>query len=109
MIAALWGAATGVAGADPAPAAPLTGAALFQAKCALCHLPGQTGTRMLERRLGKERSLLTDRSDLQAAYVKATVRGGLNSMPAITRVEVSDAQLDLIAEYVCYKEGKLTS
>jgi len=86
--------------APVAPAAPMTGEALFKAKCGYCHLAGGTGTMMLERRLGKDKALLGERSDLPADYVKAVARGGINSMPTITRVEVNDEELDLIAAFI---------
>ncbi len=92
--------------AQPAPAAnpmvrgPQDGGALFRARCGYCHLEGGTGTMMLERRLGKENRLLAERRDLQADYVKAVVRHGINSMPTITRVEVTDQELGLIAAFL---------
>ena len=76
------------------------GQQLFAHKCALCHAAGGTGTLMLQRRLGQDRALLAERTDLQPAYVSAIVRTGLNSMPALTRVEVTDAQLEDIAAYL---------
>jgi mono/diheme cytochrome c family protein len=93
----------------PSPAHPQAaadGAALFAARCGYCHLPGGTGTMMLERRLGKDHALLAERSNLQAAYVRTVVRNGLNSMPALTRVEVPDEQLDAIADYLAKPTGK---
>ena len=77
-----------------------TGQQLFAHKCALCHAAGGTGTLMLQRRLGQGRALLAERTDLQPAYISAIVRAGLNSMPALTRVEITDAQLDDIAAYL---------
>ena len=97
--------ATGLAGAQtrPAPAAP-SGEALFLSKCGYCHLEGGTGTMMLERRLGKGKALLGKRTDLPADYVKAVARNGINSMPTITRVEVTDAELDRIAAFIASKK-----
>ena len=77
-----------------------SGQRLFVRKCALCHASGGTGSLMLERRLGPERAVLAERTDLQPAYIGAIVRTGLNSMPALTRVEVTDAQLDDVAAYL---------
>ena len=81
------------------------GAALFERKCALCHGPGGTGTMMLGLRLGKERSLLTQRTDMSADFVRAIVRAGLRSMPPLTRVEVTDSELRLIAAYLSHAES----
>lgn len=83
------------------PARPVGGEAVFKARCALCHeAPGGPGVVMLERRLGKEKAHLSQRTDLQPAYVKLIVRRGLGSMPAISRAEVTDAELDQLAAYL---------
>ncbi len=84
------------------------GQAMFMAKCGYCHLDGGTGTMMLERRLGKDKALLGERSDLPADYVKAVARHGLNSMPPITRVEVPDEELDRIADFIASSRKKAT-
>lgn len=81
-------------------AAQAPGEQFFLKKCGLCHLEGGTGTLMLARRLGQDRSLLRRRADLDASYVKLIVRSGLRSMPALTRVEVTDAALADIAAYL---------
>jgi len=95
-----------VATAGAAPVAtPPAGAALFQARCGYCHLAGGTGTLMLERRHGKGHGLLAGRTDLDADYVTAVVRNGLNSMPALTRVEVTDEDLAAIARYLAAKKA----
>ncbi|HTV80339.1 MAG TPA: cytochrome c [Steroidobacteraceae bacterium] len=72
----------------------------FAHKCGVCHDTGGTGTQMLARRLGAQRALLAERADLPAQYVRTIVRSGLGSMPALTRVEVTDAQLDDIVAYL---------
>lgn len=81
-------------------AEPETAAALFQGHCGYCHLPGGTGALQLGHRLGKEHALLAERTDLSADYVRHVVRSGLNSMPPLSRVEVTDAELDRIAAYL---------
>lgn len=73
---------------------------LFHARCGYCHLAGGTGTIMLERRLGKDRALLGERTDLTADYVKKIARVGINGMPPHTRIEVPDSELELIAAYI---------
>ena len=89
---------------SPAPAEAAgsvsTGAALFGEHCGLCHAAGGTGTFMLARRLGKERSLLLDRSDLAPEYVTQVVRHGLQAMPRFTRVELTDRELAAIAAFL---------
>lgn len=74
--------------------------AVFLARCQYCHVQLGPGTITLARRLGEEDALLANRTDLTEDYVKTVVRHGLNTMPALTRVEVSDAELELIAEYL---------
>jgi mono/diheme cytochrome c family protein len=73
------------------------GKKLFEQRCGFCHLAGGTGTIMLARRLGKERSLLAERTDLTAEKI---TRVGINSMPPHNRIEVPDSELDLIAIYL---------
>lgn len=76
------------------------GKRLFHARCGYCHLAGGTGTIMLGRRLGKDRSLLEERTDLSADYIKKITRVGINSMPPHNRIELPDSELDLIATYL---------
>ncbi len=86
--------------ADDSPQKLEEGNKLFHARCGYCHLAGGTGTIMLGRRLGPDRALLEQRTDLTTAYVKKITRVGLNSMPPHTRIEVPDSELDLIAAYI---------
>ncbi len=74
--------------------------AVYLARCQYCHIQMRPGTITLAKRLGPDDALLANRTDLTEDYVKLVVRNGLNTMPAITRVEVSDAELDLIVEYL---------
>jgi mono/diheme cytochrome c family protein len=76
------------------------GKKLFHARCGYCHLAGGTGTIMLGRRLGKDRSLLEERTDLNVEYIKKITRVGINSMPPHNRIELPDSELDLIAAYL---------
>jgi cytochrome c5 len=74
--------------------------AVYLARCQYCHVRLGPGTITIARRLGEEEALLASRTDLTEDYIKTVVRGGLNTMPAITRVEVSDEELELIAGYL---------
>jgi mono/diheme cytochrome c family protein len=89
-----------VAHAETPTTATTDGRALFRSKCGVCHLQGGTGTFMLSRRLGEANALLEERTNLEAAYVKHVVRKGIMSMPRLTRAEVSDAELQAIADYL---------
>lgn len=81
------------------------GERLFGQECAFCHVgPRNTGTFMLERRLGKDKGELARRKDLDADYVKAVVRNGLVNMPAFSRVELTDAELDKVAAWLARKK-----
>jgi len=86
------------AGASAGEAPP--GQALFRRHCGICHLQGGTGTFMLGRRLGDENALLETRADLAGAYVRTVVRNGIQSMPRFSRVELPDADLARIVQYL---------
>ena len=81
------------------------GAAVFSNRCGACHLPGGMGTNMLTKQRmmaghSPESALLANRLDLTRTYVKTVVRHGYLAMPRLTRVEVTDAELDAIANYL---------
>jgi mono/diheme cytochrome c family protein len=81
------------------------GAALFSNRCGACHLAGGMGTNLLTKQralLGEppDKALLANRTDLTQDYVKIVVRRGKLAMPGLTRVEVTDAELDAIARYL---------
>jgi mono/diheme cytochrome c family protein len=88
-----------LAARDTSPKAE-DGKTLFHARCGYCHLEGGTGTIMLGRRLGKDRALLENRTDLSADYIAHVVRAGIGSMPRHTRIELPDSELDSIAAYL---------
>jgi mono/diheme cytochrome c family protein len=95
----------GVAGTAPRASAAqddliARGQAAFTHRCAMCHRVGQTGTFILARRLGKEKSLLEQRTDLQPAYIRQVVRSGLVNMPRLSRVEMPDPDLDGVIAYL---------
>ena len=107
-----------LAGADaPAPPAPRGGAApmpkpvtlvdranatggeaLYVEFCAMCHAPNGMGHGLLGRRM--DTPDLEKRDNLPAQYVVLAARQGIGNMPAIPRGEVSDAELQAIAEYL---------
>lgn len=79
--------------------------ALFSNRCGGCHLIGGMGTNLLTKErvaMGQppESALLVNRTDLTASYVRAVVRHGRQAMPPLSRVEVTDAELDAIAHYL---------
>lgn len=96
-LAALTAALIPAAGAAEAPNAARE---LFDMHCGICHQPHGAGTIALAHRLGPEHSLLADRQDLDAAYIKQVVRNGIGSMPPQTRVDLTDAELAAVAAYL---------
>ena len=81
-------------------AAVQNGERMFQRRCGVCHLEGGMGTMVLARRLPPEQAKLLDRPGLQPAFVVSTVRNGMGAMPRMTRVDVTDAELNAIAAYL---------
>jgi mono/diheme cytochrome c family protein len=86
-------------------AAGRDGQQLFRNRCGSCHLAGGMGTNVLTARFKQagdthEPALLAERTDLQTDYVKSTVRNGKVAMPRLSRVEVTDPELDAIAAYL---------
>jgi mono/diheme cytochrome c family protein len=67
----------------------------------MCHQTNGMGVGLLARRPGDtSKGLLESRTDLSAAVVKVVVRNGIVNMPRISRGEVSDPELALIADYL---------
>ena len=95
-----------VAGPPPMPQ-PVTkaqrpaatgGEALYVEYCAMCHTDNGMGTGLLARRM--DTPLLEDRDNLAAPFVVIAARNGIGNMPAIPRGELSDEDLQAIADYL---------
>jgi cytochrome c5 len=82
------------------------GERLYGRECAFCHVGRNTGAMMLGRRLGKDKAELHRRTDLDPGYVKAVVRNGIVNMPPLSKVEVTDQELDRIAAYLARKSKR---
>ena len=91
-----------IAAAVPAAAADLAGKELFDRHCVHCHGAGDemTGTLQLARTRGKDKALLTERDDLPAEYIRMIVRQGLKAMPAFVPSDLTDAQLQVLADFL---------
>ena len=103
---------TGAAPAQPPPGPPpmpkpvtlvdrpnaTGGEALYVEFCAMCHAPNGMGHGLLGRRM--DTPDLEKRDNLPAQYVVLAARQGIGNMPAIPRGEVSDAELQAIADYL---------
>ena len=74
------------------------GEALYVESCAMCHAPNGMGHGLLGRRI--DTPDLEKRDNLPAQYVVLAARQGIGNMPAIPRGEVSDAELQAIADYL---------
>ena len=74
------------------------GEALYVEFCAMCHAPNGMGHGLLGRRI--DTPDLEKRDNLPAQYVVLAARQGIGNMPAIPRGEVSDAELQAIADYL---------
>lgn len=94
--------AAGVASADDAALSPQQqqGKRAYNHICVYCHSPGVWGTNRLSKRMGKEKAVLENRTDLAAAAVQAIVRSGIGSMPPLRKSELSDADLAAVAAYL---------
>jgi mono/diheme cytochrome c family protein len=100
-------AAPAPAGGPPPAPKPITlasrsgvagGEALYIEHCMSCHGPNGMGTGLLGRRV--QPALLEARDNLAAQYVIVAARRGIGNMPPIPRGEVSDAELQAIADYL---------
>ena len=69
-------------------------------RCGVCHLEGGMGTMVLARRLSPDQAKLQDRRDLSRELVFSAVREGTGSMPRLTPVDVTDAELHAIADFL---------
>jgi cytochrome c5 len=77
------------------------GKALFTQRCGMCQQTNDMGVGILSRRTGdSSKGLLEQREDISAAVVQVVVRAGMGNMPHISRAEVSNPELALIASYL---------
>ena len=74
------------------------GEALYVEFCAMCHAPNGMGHGLLGRRI--DTPDLEKRGNLPAQYVVLAARQGIGNMPSIPRGEVSDEELQAIADYL---------
>ncbi len=82
-----------------------SGEAIFSNRCGSCHLAGGMGTNLLTKQMMMAKrpptdGMLTNRKDLTTDYVKTVVRQGKMAMPRLSRVEVTDSELEAIAQYL---------
>jgi mono/diheme cytochrome c family protein len=98
-------------GAPARAAAPADGEATFQKWCAPCHDAGplRAGTAGLANKYKgtSENPVLAERTNLTPDFVRATVRIGVNAMPPFRRTEISNSELDALAQWLSAKNPNL--
>ncbi|WP_120077585.1 c-type cytochrome [Aurantiacibacter odishensis] len=82
------------------------GEALYVEYCAMCHTANGMGTGLLARRV--DTPILEERDNLAAAYVMVAARNGIGNMPAVPRGELSDEDLQAIADYLAAGPHEVT-
>lgn len=105
-------AAIAIAALAQSPAAPvpfLSGRQVFERNCAACHgvgnfMPGTVA--LATRYAGSEPGPLEQRKDLDRATIAYFVRNGVTIMPGFRKSEISDAELDALADYLTKKDVK---
>ncbi len=116
VTASLVGASAGSAAAEPAKSGarvenPFRGVmqdrsarspseALYVEKCGMCHRQMGMGTVLLARRMEPQLAMLETRSDLSRELIAVAVRMGIGNMPRIGRGELSDAELEIVSNYL---------
>lgn len=96
-------AAAGYAPADESPDAHPAGRAVYTKWCAPCHDPGviHPGTNALTVKYrGVKPGVLLEWKDLAPETVKYLVRHGISVMPQFRKTEISDADLDALAQFL---------
>ena len=79
-----------------------SGDVIYAHYCGHCHNDGDghPGTMRLAIRLSPAQSVIQQRENLPAAYIKQVVRNGLGMMPAFRPTEISDNELNTLAAFI---------
>ena len=87
--------------AMPAAAAQMTGKEVFDHYCTYCHGSDDgPGTVQLRRTRGKDKALLTARTDLAPEYIEYVVRHGLRAMAPFVPSDLTDAKLKALLAFL---------
>ena len=80
----------------------VTGERVFQQWCIHCHGEDNSGpgTLRLAWDKGEDKSLLTERHDLNREYVRVVVRRGLDEMPSFRITEISETELKALVDFL---------
>jgi hypothetical protein len=70
--------------------------------CEGCHRPDAEGPGavMLQRRFGDERMAIKGNKTLAPEYIRSVVRHGLLEMAPLRQTDITDAELDLLIEFL---------
>ena len=89
----------------PADGAEMNGSEVFDHYCIHCHGPGDApGTVHLGRTRGKDKGLLTQRTDLAPEYIEYIVRHGLKSMPPFAPSDLTGPQLKALIGFLTKRD-----
>ncbi|MCG4454905.1 cytochrome c [Pseudomonas sp. MMS21-TM103] len=83
------------------------GKQIYDQWCVICHAaaPRMPGTASLEAKYGGSLpAALEDRTDLAPAFIKYFVRNGVLIMPSFRKTEITDADLELLVDYLKAKD-----
>ena len=89
-------------------AAERMGQEVYDKWCGFCHDAGpmKAGTIGLQEKYkGAKPAVLLERNDLTPDFVKYVARHGLNYMPRFRKTEISDGELNELADYVARKSN----
>ena len=80
----------------------VTGERVFRQWCIHCHGEDNSGPGTLRLAWDKseDKSLLTERDDLNREYVRVVVRRGLDEMPSFRITEISEMELNALANFL---------
>lgn len=80
----------------------LSGQELYEQWCAGCHDPGpgHPGTMRMEGDFGPENSVLRDMQAINRPLIHYAVRQGFQMMPPFRPTELTDEEVDRIADYL---------
>ena len=81
---------------------PRAGEKSWSLFCEGCHRPDVEGpgTVMLQRRFGDERMAIKGNKTLAPEYIRAVVRNGLLEMAPLRPTDITNAELDLLIEFL---------
>ena len=91
-------------------AAEPKGSDVFEHYCSHCHGPGDApATVQLSRTRGKDKGLLTQRTDLAPEYIEYIVRHGLKSMPPFAPSDLDQAKLKALISFLTKPEPRTSA